>query len=480
MPRYLWFKALVFLGLVLGLLLLIQTVATYRYVVRGMVRAEAQREADRRVVYINKTAWVAGIHDPSGLLPVIDDVTREAPLQIAWVRVLNLEGNVIVQSGNITNPPTYAPGTLGKVLVDRDRVPEIIPSSTGPLLVALRPFRLPPVSPVTAGNDPGYGAIQIAVGLDRISMNFGRLRRNLILGCTAALTLLAAVVVIGLRFRHYLIEKRTETELAMARAVQLHLLPAGRLLTGELEFAAQCVPAWQVGGDFYDVFKTDDGQIALTLGDVSGKGVPAALLMGVAQGAIHVSGGADPASGHEQSVERLNHLLCSKTALERFVSLFWCYFDPVQAVLRYVNAGHLPPLLVRRGDAGEFEIHRLDEGGPVLGLLPHAVYRQAQLQILPGDLLVAFSDGIVEAADASEQEFGEERVLAAIRENWAESPSAICDGILKEVRSFLNKQLPQDDQTLMVVRLQPVPSPAELPPLPLVKDAYTPAESALI
>jgi sigma-B regulation protein RsbU (phosphoserine phosphatase) len=178
--------------------------------------------------------------------------------------------------------------------------------------------------------------------------------------------------------------------------------------------------------------------------------------MGVVQGAVHASSGTGPAANHEQSAERLNQLLCLKTARERFVSLVWCYFDPLASILGYINAGHLPPLLVRQTASGSFEVQRLDEGGPVLGVLPGATYRQTQVAIQPGDLLVVFSDGISEAANARDEEFGEDRILEAVRENWTAAPTEICDAVLARVRTFLGNELPHDDQTLMVVRLQGV------------------------
>jgi sigma-B regulation protein RsbU (phosphoserine phosphatase) len=143
-----------------------------------------------------------------------------------------------------------------------------------------------------------------------------------------------------------------------------------------------------------------------------------------------------------------------KTARERFVSLVWCYFDPAASMLSYINAGHLPALLVRQMTDGKFEVQHLNEGGPVLVVLPGATYRQSQIAILPGDLLVVFSDGIFEAVNASDQEFGEERILDVVKENWTGTPTRICDAVLAQVRGFLGKALPHDDQTLMIVRLQ--------------------------
>jgi sigma-B regulation protein RsbU (phosphoserine phosphatase) len=302
----------------------------------------------------------------------------------------------------------------------------------------------------------------VAVYLDGVSAHFGFLRENLVLGCTAAFALLGAVIIIGLRFPNYMHGKHIEEELSLARRVQTDLFPVDTSMLSRLAFAAKCVPAWQVGGDLYDVFETDDGEVALVLGDVSGKGLPAALLMGVVQGAVRASCGTGAAQNHEQATRRLNELLCMKTARERFVSLFWCYADQRRGALHYVNAGHLPPLLVRDDGTGT-KVIRLEEGGPVLGLLPDAQYRQASVEICPGDLLVLFSDGIPEAFNARDEEFGERRMIAAIERNLNRSPSDICAAILADVGAFLGTVLPHDDQTLLVVRLDEVRAGGELP-----------------
>jgi serine phosphatase RsbU (regulator of sigma subunit) len=460
-PRYLLFKASIILGLVLGLLLLGQTVLTYRYVRTGMVRLEAKREADRRIQSLIASSRLAGNRDAAAFYPVIEEIVKGAPQQFVWVRVLDLDGAIITQAGKTEYAQAYKPGELTPILQNRERPPATRKTPAGNILVDLSTIRIG-AAPARGSRKPMvFGVIEIGVNMDGVSTRFGALRENLIVGCSAAFALLGAVIVIGLRFRHYLRSKQVEEQLAMARRVQFDLLPPGSLLTRDIEFAARCVPAWQVGGDFYDAFETGDHQIALVLGDVSGKGLSAALLMGVVQGVVHASNGTGVPANHEQSMERLNHLLCMKTARERFVSLFWCYFDPVQSVLRYINAGHLPPLLIRKDDVGKFEVHKLDQGGgPVLGLLPGATYEQAGISVLPGDLLVVFSDGILEAANSLDEEFGEERILPAVEESWAGSPTEICDAILAKVRVFLGKELPHDDQTLMVVRLQKVPTAA--------------------
>ena len=457
--RYFWFKASIAVGAALGLVLLFQTLLTYRYVANQMVRLEAKREADRRLQALIRGARIAGDRNVTTLHPLMDELVKEAPQQIAWMRILDMSGRVVSASGRAAGATAYVPAALDKIVEDRERLPENLETPSGTVLVTLNPLfiGLPPSSgSALARAMPGVGLIEIAIYLKGVSTPFGPLRRNLIVGCSAALALLAAVIVIAVRFRKYLRGKQVEEQLAMARLVQFDLLPPGTLLTRDLEFAAQCVPAWQVGGDFYDAFETGDHQVGLVLGDVSGKGLSAALLMGVVQGAVHASNATGAPSNHEQSAERLNHLLCMKTARERFVSLFWCYFDPVHSSLSYINAGHLPPLLVRRGDAGEFDVQRLDQGGPVLGIVPGATYHQTQTAVRPGDLLVVFSDGILEATNAFDEEFGEGRILAGIEENWKGSPEEIRDAILERVRVFLGKEAAHDDQTLMVVRLQAV------------------------
>jgi serine phosphatase RsbU (regulator of sigma subunit) len=458
--RYFWFKASIVLGVLLGLVLLAQTVLTYRFVANSMVRLEAKREADRKLQSMIRASRLGARRDIATLHPVMDELISEAPQQIAWIRILDMSGKELAESGKTAGAPTYDKARLDKIVEDRDRPPVVQETPDGSVLITLNPLFVgaPGRGRGAAGTlagMPGIGLVEVAIYMNGVSTRFGPLRQNLIVGVSASIALMAAVIVIGIRFRNYLRGKQVEEQLAMARRVQFDLLPPGKLLTRDLEFAAQCVPAWQVGGDFYDAWETDDHKIALVLGDVSGKGLSAALLMGVVQGAVHASSATGPAANHEQSAERLNQILCMKTARERFVSLVWCYFDPEASVLSYINAGHLPALLVRQTkDGGKFDVQRLDEGGPVLGVLPGATYRQSHVAVQPGDLLVVFSDGIFEALNASDEEFGEERILDVVSRNWTGTPTQICDAVLAGVRTFLGETPAHDDQTLMIVRLQ--------------------------
>lgn len=473
---YFWVKVSIAIGLILGLLLLAQTVGTYRYVSRSLVRQEAQNEADRKVTALGRLTRT-NPRDATALNQAIDELMKEAPEKIAWMRVLNNDGTVIASGGNLKDAPHWTSDSLRTEMANRGPREDVREAEGGEVLLNVGPFFRgfgrggrgggpPQDQPRPAGvsgfqgrgqgRGPGGPLVETAIYLSGVSVNFSRLLVPLGVGSTAALALLAAVILIGLRFPSYMAGKQYEEELALARRVQNDLFPRDGVPTGNLEFAARFIPSRQVGGDLYDIFQTDDGGVAILLGDVSGKGLSAALLMGVVQGAVRTSSDSGLATHHEYAAERLNHLLCMKTARERFVSLFWCYLNPEGNRLSYINAGHLPALLVRER-FGRADVWRLEQGGgPVLGMLPGARYRQAEVDIEPNDLLIVFSDGVSEATNAEGAEFGEEGIAESAKRVWTNSASAVCDGILADVRKFLGEEPPQDDQTLMVVRLTPV------------------------
>lgn len=462
---YFWLKLLLTAGVLLGLLLLAQSVVTYYHVTRILVTAELRREAQQQVISIEREGRRLGIRDPAELSPLLDEIRQETPGKIAWVRVTDMTGQILVQSGNGVGAP-MAPERLRQAFEDRTPVSEVRRTEYGDALVIVLPIRIarpPPVqiggrgpsrAPAGAsGPRPTPLFVEMALYLDSVSGTFGRLRIDLIISSSAALGLVASMILLWLRLPHYVRGKQLERQTDLARQVQMDLLPAADGAFESLDFAAACVPALQVGGDFYDVFSDDRARIAMVVGDVSGKGLPAAVVVGLLLGAVRASGWMGGSNQHEESSRRLGELLRTRTSLERFASMFWCYYEPRSQVLRYVNAGHLPPILLKRNGDGEIEVQRLTEGGPVLGLLRQADYRQGQAVVAAGDLLVLYSDGVVEAASASGEQFDEDRLLAVIRENSDRSPAEIREEILKQVRSFLGKEQAQDDLTLVVARI---------------------------
>jgi hypothetical protein len=455
--RSIWLKLTLAVGSLLGVLLLVQSVVTYYQVSKVLVLAELRRETQQQAASIEREARSLGVRDPVGLSQVIQDIRQDPPEKIAWVRITDIAGHALVQSGDPIGPP-FSTERLRQALDGRTPVSEIRSTAAGKVLVtvlALRLVRRPPseAGPIDPARRAGPRFLEMALYLDSAPAAFGRLRSNLAVSSSAAVGLLAAMILLWLRFPNYVRGKQLERQTELARQVQTDLLPAAGVAFENLDFAAECVPAWQVGGDFYDVFVAGHGRIAIVLGDVSGKGLPASVVASLLLGAVRASAWTEGDSAHVGASRRLSELLRTRTSLERFASLFWCYYDPETHVLRYVNAGHLPPILLKRNTGSEFEIQRLTEGGPVLGLLPGADYRQGQAAAGPGDLLVLYSDGVVEAENARGEQFDEDRLIAAVRENATRSSAEIRDEILRRVHVFLDKEPALDDLTLIVARI---------------------------
>jgi sigma-B regulation protein RsbU (phosphoserine phosphatase) len=297
--------------------------------------------------------------------------------------------------------------------------------------------------------------LEIAMPLSGVDRSvFWPIRRNLFINCSGALALLVTVVVAGLGFRSYAHGKYLEEQLEIARQVQSELLPPLTEKYVGVDLATEYTPAEQVGGDFYDVFRLKDQGTALVMGDVSGKGVPAALLMGVIHGAVRSGSWSESPSRHESESRQLNRLLCERASGERYASMFWCYHDPIAHSLSYVNAGHHAPLLTRKSasSGSKVEISRLHVGGPVLGVLPDARYEQAKLEVSPGDVLVMYSDGLVEATNSRGEEYGEARLRELIATVTAKSADDIRRAILASLAAFSAAAKLRDDLTIVVAQ----------------------------
>jgi hypothetical protein len=454
--RNLWFKISVFCGIALGIGLLTQTFVSYRYVSKILIREEADRELARDAGALGKAVESTDVRDQALLSEITEEVRQELP-QIAWINLLDVNGKPLARSGTVA-ASIYSPQALRAALGQPEGLSAVISTGRGPVLLRARPLR-PPVPQDHASNSfasqipPPQLVAEIAIYLDGVAAPFGRLRLNSLVECLSALALVIAMCIMSLRFREYVVGMRLSKELALAHRVQQELLPETNSVPGISDFAGECISAWQVGGDFYDLFAVGPDQTALVLGDVAGKGMSAALLMSLVQGTVRAASWQPMFTG-ERVAPQVNEFLCRRTSGDRFISLFWGLYDADQSVLRYVNAGHLPPMLVTRNDSEEFEVRRLEKGGPVLGLLPGAAYQEGKAVVRSGDLFVMFSDGITEAENSEAEQFGDERVFEVIRSNWHKSARDIRDAVLREVQTFLGDLQPQDDQTLVIVRLQ--------------------------
>ncbi len=246
--------------------------------------------------------------------------------------------------------------------------------------------------------------------------------------------------------------ERLDRELEIAREVQQRLFPQKLPVIQGLEFAGYCRPALGVGGDYYDFVRLDDGSLGIAIGDVSGKGIAAALMMASLQASLRGQT-IKPCETLSEMIQHVNRLVYEASAENRYATFFYAQYDPARSVLRYVNAGHNPPILYRDGDAAG-QIVRLEEGGTVIGLFPEFPYREASLQMQRGDILVAFTDGISEAMTAGDEEFGEERLIQTIRECGSQCAAEMISFILKRADDFAAGAPQHDDMTLVILRMQ--------------------------
>lgn len=243
---------------------------------------------------------------------------------------------------------------------------------------------------------------------------------------------------------HHDLEQR---ELEEARRIQRKLLPATVPEVDGWEVSASWQPASGVGGDCYDMLAFGRTRIGLSIADVVGKGIPAALLMSNLQASVRAFA-TDAAQPHELC-QLVNRILCGHIAEGRFISFFYAVADADLGTLTYSNAGHFPPILVR----ADGSVDHLTAGGAVLGVLPDACYDAATVAIQPGDRVIMYTDGITEARNANGEEFGEERLLALAREHHTCSAPALQARLNAAVASFTGGHF-QDDATLIVLASQ--------------------------
>jgi hypothetical protein len=464
----LWLRILLSAGALLAVALLVQTLVNYRYVSNSLILQEARRVAEERVRNVSRSASLARAQDAAAFEVLLDDVRADTAEQVAGLTVLRSNGTVVAASGlpssTTSRQPDTAPasgsrrgpGSEGtgpgesREMTRETRGGRTVLAGTFPLSMRRIPRRVGDAAVETP--DLGPLRVQVALYEDSLSAPFSRLRRHAIISASAALTLLIALALIAARSAAYVRGKHLETQVELARQVQLDLLPSAGPPRAGIDVAAECLPASQVGGDFYDIVTLPDGRVSFVVGDVSGHGIAAALVMGLIYGSM-----SNPPWGTsedpDRAAARLNELLVTKTSGQRFATLFWCSYDPAARVIRYLNAGHLPALWLRAQPDNSWRVDRLPEGGPVLGLLPEQAYQTASVTAGPGDLIVLFSDGITEAPNRRDDQFGEERLIAVAHKSADAPARAICEAILSAVRTFTGDRPAPDDQTLLVVRL---------------------------
>ena len=245
--------------------------------------------------------------------------------------------------------------------------------------------------------------------------------------------------------------ERLNREVEIAREVQERLFPQVLPAVAGLDYCGACRPALGVGGDYYDFLALSEGKFGIAIGDVSGKGIAAALMMASLEASLRAEATRAP-DDLAALVGNVNHLVFQASTSNRYATFFYAQYEPGQRRLTYVNAGHNPPILLRRQGEG-WRVIRLTAGGTVVGLLESFPYQQETLVHQPGDVLVAFTDGISEALNPAEEEFGEDRLINVLKQ-CADLPAAsTLSSIMQAADSFAAGAKQYDDMTLVVLRV---------------------------
>lgn len=264
------------------------------------------------------------------------------------------------------------------------------------------------------------------------------------------LTTLASVASIRVENASLLDERinreRMERELELATEIQQRFQPAGPPEIAGYDFEGISFSCYEIGGDYYDFVERSDGKVMVALGDVSGKGTAAALLMSSLHAAVHAQISAK--SSIEQTITSVNEYLSENTPSNRFVTLFIGELEPQTGKLRFINAGHNPPIVARA--SGEIEL--LEAGGLPLGLMSFAEYESGEISLGHGDVLVVYSDGVSEANNIGDDEFGLDRLKNVIKAHISRPAAAIRDKVESALSEFTGTAPANDDITLVIVK----------------------------
>jgi sigma-B regulation protein RsbU (phosphoserine phosphatase) len=241
-------------------------------------------------------------------------------------------------------------------------------------------------------------------------------------------------------------KKRIESQLEVARKVQASLLPDKPPALPGYDVAAINLPTYEVGGDYYDYIEFPDQQLGVAIADVSGKGVPAALIMATFRAALRTQVRNDFSLSHVMSA--VNFLLWESTADNQFVTAVYGVLDPATGRFTYTNCGHNSPLLLRLDGS----IEELNRGGPALGVFEHVQYEESIVTLTPGDALVLYTDGVVEAANEDGKEFGQRRFEHTLRGATDLASRKVIRAIIDATRAFSGTDSYADDFTIVVVK----------------------------
>jgi phosphoserine phosphatase RsbU/P len=288
----------------------------------------------------------------------------------------------------------------------------------------------------------GFGTVEIPLGVP-----FLRVGMLTPLWAEGTLALIISLILVNLLMLLEVADRLSlKGELEIAREIQLAMLPSGTLRVADIEICGMTRPANTVGGDFYDVLPMRDGRVIIALGDVAGKGSPAALLMALLLAVLRTL--VDEELNAPALVERLNVQICRHSPPSRFITLFYAVYSPATGAMTYVNAGQNPPLIRRRD--GRYE--RLDSTGVALGMFDKSTFAAVETILGPGEMLIMYSDGITEAENPGGQPFEESGLEMVVERHAGQGPAEIGAQVLTSVEAHANRSRFVDDLTILILK----------------------------
>jgi sigma-B regulation protein RsbU (phosphoserine phosphatase) len=294
-------------------------------------------------------------------------------------------------------------------------------------------------APAAASADKNIGVLYLD------SREKGSLLSNSTRTALETLATEAAVAIENARLYRETLEKaRLEQEMRIAAEIQLALLPRQKYTGAFADACGSTIPCRSIGGDFYDYLDLPDNEFAFVLGDVAGKGPPAALLSAMVQGIIAAQ--TSSSEGAAATLTRVNHAMLRRAIEARYATTFYAVLNASGRVVS-CNAGHNPPIVI-----GRDSVRRLECGGPPLGLFEEIPLEQEAVQLQPGDWVIVFSDGVSEALSASGEEFSDARIIAAVTPHYDDEPSKLLEALLSSVKAFAAGAAQSDDVTALAVR----------------------------
>ena len=247
-------------------------------------------------------------------------------------------------------------------------------------------------------------------------------------------------------------QEKVRRDIALATEVQKRLLPEGLPQTAFASTGAYTLAARNVGGDYYDFLKVGEHSLGIALADVAGKGIAAALIMAVVQASLRIIASEDNVS-LPQLAARMNKFLHGSTGFNSYATFFYARLDEDKRQLHYVNAGHNPPYLVRASSEPNAPIEELSAGGMVIGMFPFASYEESMVDLRQGDVLIAFTDGVTEALNTAEEEFGEERLKELMRRVAHLPIQEMTAEVAQKLRDWIGEAQQHDDLTFIVMKV---------------------------